>query len=170
MTDKIAIVGAGLIGRAWAIVFARAGRQVALYDPDPLVVPAALETIGVNLADLVESGLIADPAETIQRIEPVKKPGSGAAWRPLRPGERAGEPRDQAGSFSRARSPRRSRRGAGELVLGAARLAHPGYTNIVHYLRGPADTASSLSCCCQARTPSVTRSWKLADPDGANRI
>jgi adenylate cyclase len=22
---------------------------------------------------------------------------------------------------------------------------------IVHYLRGPADTASSLSCCCQAR-------------------
>ena len=72
MTDKIAIVGAGLIGRAWAIVFARAGRHVALYHPDPLVVPAALETIGVNLADLVESGLIADPAETIQRIEPVK--------------------------------------------------------------------------------------------------
>jgi 3-hydroxyacyl-CoA dehydrogenase len=72
MTDKIAIVGAGLIGRAWAIVFARAGRQVALYDSDPLVLPVALEKIGVNLADLAESGLIADPAETIQRIEPVK--------------------------------------------------------------------------------------------------
>jgi L-gulonate 3-dehydrogenase len=72
MTDKIAIVGAGLIGRAWAIVFARAGRQVALYDSDPLALPAALETIGVNLADLAESGLIADPGETIQRIEPVK--------------------------------------------------------------------------------------------------
>src|SRR5260370_41333302 len=68
MTDKIAIVGAGLIGRAWAIVFARAGREVSLYDPDPLVLPLALETIGVNLADLAESGLIADPAETIQRI------------------------------------------------------------------------------------------------------
>ena len=31
-------------------------------------------------------------------------------------------------------------------------------TAILHYLRGPADTALSLSCCCQARTPSVTRS------------
>ncbi len=72
MTDKIAIVGAGLIGRAWAIVFARAGRHVALYDPDPLVLPASRETIGVNLADLAENGLIADPAETIQRIELVK--------------------------------------------------------------------------------------------------
>jgi len=72
MTDKIAIVGAGLIGRAWAIVFARAGRQVALYDPDPSVLPAARETIGANLGDLAESGLIADPAGTIQRIELVK--------------------------------------------------------------------------------------------------
>jgi L-gulonate 3-dehydrogenase len=72
MTDKIAIVGAGLIGRAWAIVFARAGRRVALYDPDPLALSAALETIGVNLADLAENGLIADPAETLQRIELVK--------------------------------------------------------------------------------------------------
>jgi len=72
MTDKIAIIGAGLIGRAWAIVFARAGRQVALYDPDPSVLPAARETIGANLGDLAESGLIADPAGTIQRIEPVK--------------------------------------------------------------------------------------------------
>src|SRR5258707_13246773 len=29
----------------------------------------ALDTIGIDLADLAESGLIADPAETIQRIE-----------------------------------------------------------------------------------------------------
>ena len=32
MSDKIAIVGAGLVGSAWAIVFARAGHRVALYD------------------------------------------------------------------------------------------------------------------------------------------
>src|SRR6266581_3038994 len=31
---KIAVVGAGLIGRAWAMVFARAGHAVALYDAD----------------------------------------------------------------------------------------------------------------------------------------
>ena len=29
---RIAVIGAGLIGRSWAIVFARAGWQVALHD------------------------------------------------------------------------------------------------------------------------------------------
>ena len=33
--EKIAIIGAGLIGRAWAMVFARAGHPVKLYDADP---------------------------------------------------------------------------------------------------------------------------------------
>lgn len=33
--DIIGIVGAGLIGRAWTCVFARAGHQVQLWDPDP---------------------------------------------------------------------------------------------------------------------------------------
>ena len=33
--EKIAIVGAGLVGRAWAIVFARAGYPVVLYDTNP---------------------------------------------------------------------------------------------------------------------------------------
>lgn len=33
--DAIAVVGAGLIGRAWAVVFARAGLAVRLWDPDP---------------------------------------------------------------------------------------------------------------------------------------
>ena len=38
MTDThrhAAIVGAGLIGRAWANVFARAGWQVSVWDPSP---------------------------------------------------------------------------------------------------------------------------------------
>jgi hypothetical protein len=33
-----------------------------------------------------------------------------------------------------------------------------GWIIIIHYLRGPTETESSFSCCCQARTPSVTRS------------
>ena len=33
-SGSVAIVGAGLIGRGWAIVFARAGWQVKLYDLD----------------------------------------------------------------------------------------------------------------------------------------
>ena len=38
---QVAVVGAGLIGRAWSIVFARAGFDVALWDPYPQQVEAA---------------------------------------------------------------------------------------------------------------------------------
>ncbi len=34
MSNRIAIIGAGLIGRSWAVVFARAGMDVAAWDPD----------------------------------------------------------------------------------------------------------------------------------------
>src|SRR5438270_777748 len=46
MTDKIAIIGAGLIGRAWSMVFARAGRTVALYDVERTALPAAMAAMG----------------------------------------------------------------------------------------------------------------------------
>ena len=35
MNEKIAIIGSGLIGRAWAISFARAGYAVEMTDIDP---------------------------------------------------------------------------------------------------------------------------------------
>jgi L-gulonate 3-dehydrogenase len=72
MTDRIAIIGAGLIGRAWSMVFARAGRAVALYDVDRSVLPAALATIKGNLADLAANGLIDDPEVALARIVPVE--------------------------------------------------------------------------------------------------
>ena len=50
MPDKIAIVGAGLVGSAWAIVFARAGHRVALYDGTEGQCEAALARIETNLA------------------------------------------------------------------------------------------------------------------------
>lgn len=37
MSRNIAVIGSGLIGRAWAIVFARAGCDVRLWDPEPEV-------------------------------------------------------------------------------------------------------------------------------------
>jgi 3-hydroxyacyl-CoA dehydrogenase len=37
----IAVAGAGSIGVGWAVVFARAGRDVAVYDPDPARLAAA---------------------------------------------------------------------------------------------------------------------------------
>ena len=62
---RIAIVGAGLIGRAWAIVFARAGCEVALFDSDAAALAGCRETIGERLADLVEYGLIAESAPAV---------------------------------------------------------------------------------------------------------
>jgi L-gulonate 3-dehydrogenase len=72
MTDRIAIIGAGLIGRAWSMVFARAGRAVSLYDVDRAALPAALTTIKGNLADLAANGLIDDPEAVIARIVPTE--------------------------------------------------------------------------------------------------
>jgi 3-hydroxyacyl-CoA dehydrogenase len=72
MTDRIAIIGAGLISRAWSMVFARAGRAVSLYDVDRAALPAALATIKGNLADLAANGLIDDPAGVIERIVPTE--------------------------------------------------------------------------------------------------
>jgi L-gulonate 3-dehydrogenase len=72
MTDKIAIIGAGLIGRAWSMVFARAGRAVSLYDVDRAALLVALATIKGNLADLAANGLIDDRAAVIERIVPAE--------------------------------------------------------------------------------------------------
>jgi L-gulonate 3-dehydrogenase len=58
MTAQIGVVGAGLIGRAWAIVFARAGMAVSLYDVNANTLDKAREAIRQSLADLQQAGLI----------------------------------------------------------------------------------------------------------------
>lgn len=85
MGEVCAIVGCGLIGRAWAIDFARAGWQVRLFDPVEGAVPAALAAIDGLLADLVENGLLDAEAKaaTRARLEPassLEAALAGAAW------------------------------------------------------------------------------------------
>ncbi|MFP5406673.1 MAG: 3-hydroxyacyl-CoA dehydrogenase [Gammaproteobacteria bacterium] len=71
-TEKVAIVGAGLIGRAWAIVFARSGFHVTVHDQAPAALDACLATIAERLADLAECDLIEEaPATVLARIRPV---------------------------------------------------------------------------------------------------
>ncbi|HEY2968325.1 MAG TPA: 3-hydroxyacyl-CoA dehydrogenase [Casimicrobiaceae bacterium] len=66
---KIAIVGAGLIGRAWSIVFARAGHAVAVYDDDADTLRNSLALLEGALADLAAAGLLdEEPAVTRARI------------------------------------------------------------------------------------------------------
>ena len=50
--QKIAIIGSGFIGRAWAISFARAGHAIALWDEKPGAVDEALRYIDMLLPDL----------------------------------------------------------------------------------------------------------------------
>jgi L-gulonate 3-dehydrogenase len=62
------IVGAGLIGRAWAHVFARAGWQVRLWDPSPQQREDAAALIERSLHDLARHGLVADPVSAVERV------------------------------------------------------------------------------------------------------
>jgi L-gulonate 3-dehydrogenase len=65
---RIAIVGTGLVGSGWAIVFARAGFSVALYDVAPGAAERAHALIGERLNDLRQAGLTGDPAPVHARI------------------------------------------------------------------------------------------------------
>ncbi|WP_174801363.1 3-hydroxyacyl-CoA dehydrogenase [Martelella limonii] len=72
MTAPIACVGAGLIGRAWSIVFARAGHEVRLWDEKPEAPRAARAFATKMLPELERLGLIDCTAEeALARIRPV---------------------------------------------------------------------------------------------------
>ncbi|XP_072019386.1 lambda-crystallin-like [Amphiura filiformis] len=55
---KIGIVGSGLIGRSWAMIFASAGYTVSLYDIEFKQVEDAIEDIKKQLHDLYRQGLL----------------------------------------------------------------------------------------------------------------
>ncbi|MDG2320306.1 MAG: 3-hydroxyacyl-CoA dehydrogenase [Rhodospirillaceae bacterium] len=68
MTSPIAVVGAGLVGAGWAIVFARAGHDVRLYDGDEKIRATALDGIRANLEGLQSFDLINDAGAVADRI------------------------------------------------------------------------------------------------------
>jgi ABC-type branched-subunit amino acid transport system ATPase component len=55
-----AIIGGGLIGRAWAMVFARAGWRVRLYDNAPAQLELARSHISASLDEQQAAGLVDD--------------------------------------------------------------------------------------------------------------
>ena len=67
---RTAIVGAGSIGTSWSIVFARAGLEAALFEPDPDRRTAAAAEISSRLDDLESFGLLKEaPTAILDRIE-----------------------------------------------------------------------------------------------------
>ena len=65
---KAAVVGVGLIGRAWANVFARAGWDVALWDADGAALSKAPDQIARALHDLARHGLVDDADAAARRL------------------------------------------------------------------------------------------------------
>ena len=63
-----AVIGAGLIGRGWAIVFARAGWQVKLYDINADALQMAQREISTQLNLLSSNGLCDDTAAVQNNI------------------------------------------------------------------------------------------------------
>lgn len=83
MPDTFAVAGAGLIGRAWAIVFARAGHTVHLWDGSADALAAAIPLLRANLDDLEAQGLIDSAADVAERVHPVPTLAEaldGARW------------------------------------------------------------------------------------------
>lgn len=67
---KVAIIGSGFIGRAWAISYARAGNEVVLWDQKADAPAQALDYIDGVLGTLDENGLLngASPADVRARM------------------------------------------------------------------------------------------------------
>ena len=66
----VAVVGTGLIGRSWAIVFARAGWDVRITDPSAEQLATAPGLIRQGLDELAAHGLADDPEGAAQRVSP----------------------------------------------------------------------------------------------------
>jgi len=73
MVRIAAIIGGGLIGRAWAMVFARAGWRVRLYDNVPAQLEMAGEHIATSLAEQQAAGLVDDAQRAVARVSMVTR-------------------------------------------------------------------------------------------------
>lgn len=67
---RVAVVGSGFIGRAWAIVFARGRQDVHLWDREAGATDAAVTYIADVLGDLEQNGLLdgQTPAAILDRL------------------------------------------------------------------------------------------------------
>lgn len=69
--SRVAVVGAGSIGVAWAVVFARAGLAVALQDPDAGRLGLVPEEVRLRLASLHGAGLLDEDVDVVAaRVTP----------------------------------------------------------------------------------------------------
>jgi L-gulonate 3-dehydrogenase len=68
MSRSVAIVGCGLIGRGWIILFANAGYLVRAYDESEPALARAAEAVQANLQLLEQEGMIDSAEELLSRV------------------------------------------------------------------------------------------------------
>ena len=56
--DKVGIIGCGIVGKQWAMIFASVGYKVVLFDIDEKQVSKALSDISANLKKFEEEGTL----------------------------------------------------------------------------------------------------------------
>ena len=71
-TTRVGVIGAGLIGQAWAIVFARAGCEVRLWDARAEMLDEAARSIKALASMLAEYRLVDNDADLLGRISAVR--------------------------------------------------------------------------------------------------
>ncbi|KAJ9586563.1 hypothetical protein L9F63_028394, partial [Diploptera punctata] len=72
MAAKIGIIGSGLIGRSWAMLFAGAGYNVVIYDIDQNQISSALKDIEVQFKKLESQKLLRGKLSAAQQYALVK--------------------------------------------------------------------------------------------------
>jgi len=84
--EKIGIVGSGLIGKSWAMIFASEGFNVKLYDVDKNQVAKAIENIKSELVEFENAGTLrgslaaADQAQLVEGTDSLEECVLGAKY------------------------------------------------------------------------------------------
>lgn len=65
---KITVIGAGLVGSSWAIVFARAGFNTTIFEPNQNTRAGVLESISSKVQQMVEFDVIEDHDQLLAQI------------------------------------------------------------------------------------------------------
>ncbi|MDD1790178.1 3-hydroxyacyl-CoA dehydrogenase [Burkholderia gladioli] len=84
LEKPVAVVGAGLVGAGWAIVFARAGLNVRIFDANPAISQKALSWALQQLCALQERGLLRESADVVagrlELVHSLREAVVGAAY------------------------------------------------------------------------------------------